>query len=173
MLFSAFLAFSAVKLFFCFDFKKALPPLSDCIDGVITGCYHVIMVNLTSRTYRFSQTTLDQIEWLQNYLGGMDATNVLRVAVADLYDRKRSRWKAVLVKREAGRYALLINGQPLLTVPETALERLPEAERTAMLQSEIDGLSAMARLLLVAAAGDEEIWLDHSFLDTLGGDRPG
>ena len=128
------------------------------------------MAELISRTYRFSQTTLDQIEWLQNYLGGMDATNVLRVAVSDLYDRKRSRWKARLVEREPGLYALQVDGQTLLRVSETALERLPEDQRTAMLQAEIDGLSAMAKLLLVAAAGEDEIWLDQEYLYDLTGD---
>lgn len=127
------------------------------------------MTELISRTYRFSQTTLDQIEWLQNYLGGMDATNVLRVAVADLYDRKRSRWKARLVESEPALYALQVDGQTLLRVSKTALDRLPEAERTAMLQPEIDGLSAMAKLLLVAAASDDEIWLDNSVLEELRG----
>ena len=128
------------------------------------------MAELISRTYRFSQTTLDQIEWLQNYLGGMDATNVLRVAVSDLYDRKRSRWKARLVEREPGLYALQVDGQTLLRVSETALERLPEDQRTAMLQAEIDGLSAMAKLLLVAAAGEDVIWLDQEYLYDLTGD---
>ena len=128
------------------------------------------MAELISRTYRFSQTTLDQIEWLQNYLGGMDATNVLRVAVADLYDRKRSRWRARLVEREPDLYALQIGGQTLLRVSENVLERLPEAERTAMLQPEIDGLSAMAKLLLVAAAGEDEVWLDQAYLDELRGE---
>jgi len=128
------------------------------------------MSKLISRTYRFSQTTLDQIEWLQNYLGGMDATNVLRVAVADLYDRKRSRWQARLVEREPGLYALQINDQTLLRVNETALDRLPEDERAAMMQAEIDGLSAMAKLLLVAAAGEDEIWLDQAYLDELRGE---
>jgi len=127
------------------------------------------MAELISRTYRFSQTTLDQIEWLQNYLGGMDATNVLRVAVADLYDRKRSRWRARLVERESGLYALQIGGQTLLRVNETALGRLPEEERTALMQAEIDGLSAMAKLLLVAAASEDEIWLDQAYLDELRG----
>jgi hypothetical protein len=131
------------------------------------------MAELISRTYRFSQTTLDQIEWLQNYLGGMDATNVLRVAVSDLYDRKRSQWKARLVEREPGLYALKVDGQTLLRVSETVLERLPEDERTAMLQSEIDGLSAMAKLLLVAAAGEDEIWLDNSVLEELRGNISG
>lgn len=128
------------------------------------------MAELISRTYRFSQTTLDQIEWLQNYLGGMDATNVLRVAVADLYDRKRSRWRARLVEREPGLYTLQIGGQTLLRVNETALGRLPEEERTALMQAEIDGLSAMAKLLLVAAAGEDEIWLNQAYLDELRGE---
>ena len=128
------------------------------------------MTELISRTYRFSQTTLDQIEWLQNYLGGMDATNVLRVAVADLYDRKRSLWKARLVEKEPDLYALQINSQTLLRVNETALNRLPEDERAAMMQAEIDGLSAMAKLLLVAAAGEDEIWLDQAYLDELRGE---
>jgi len=130
------------------------------------------MAELTSRTYRFSQTTLDQIEWLQNYLGGMDATNVLRVAVSDLYDRKRSRWRARLVEQTPGLFALQVNDRALLTVHATTLDRLPEAERTALSQSEIDGLSAMAKLLLAAATGADEIWLDQEYLDELRGEQP-
>jgi len=130
------------------------------------------MAELTSRTYRFSQTTLDQIEWLQNYLGGMDATNVLRVAVSDLYDRKRSRWRARLVEQTPGLFALQVNDRALLTVHATTLDRLPEAERTALAQSEIDGLSAMAKLLLAAATGADEIWLDQEYLDELRGEQP-
>ena len=128
------------------------------------------MAELISRTYRFSQTTLDQIEWLQNYLGGMDATNVLRVAVSDLYDRKRSRWKARLVEQEPGLYALQIGGQTLLRISGAVLDRLPEDERAALMQAEIDGLSAMAKLLLVAAAGEDVIWLDQEYLYDLTGD---
>ena len=131
------------------------------------------MAELISRTYRFSQTTLDQIEWLQNYLGGMDATNVLRVAVSDLYDRKRSRWKARLVEQEPGLYALQIGGQTLLRISGAVLDRLPEDEQSTMMQTDIDGLSAMTKLLLVAAAGDDEIWLDKSVLEALRGKTSG
>ena len=131
------------------------------------------MAELISRTYRFSQTTLDQIEWLQNYLGGMDATNVLRVAVSDLYDCKRSRWKARLVEQEPGLYALQIGGQTLLRISGAVLDRLPEDEQSTMMQTDIDGLSAMTKLLLVAAAGDDEIWLDKSVLEALRGKTSG
>ena len=131
------------------------------------------MAELISRTYRFSQTTLDQIEWLQNYLGGMDATNVLRVAVSDLYDRKRPRWKARLVEQEPGLYALQIGGQTLLRISGAVLDRLPEDEQSTMMQTDIDGLSAMTKLLLVAAAGDDEIWLDKSVLEALRGKTSG
>lgn len=128
------------------------------------------MTKLISRTYRFSQATLGQIEWLQTHLGGMDATNVLRVAVSELYDRKRSQWKARLVELDPGDYALQIGGQTLLQVSGTVLERLPKDEQAAMKQAEVDGLSAMAKLLLVAAAGEDEIWLNQDYLDELGGE---
>ncbi|MBC8496207.1 MAG: hypothetical protein H8D37_00965 [Chloroflexi bacterium] len=128
------------------------------------------MTKLISRTYRFSQATLNQIEWLQTHLGGMDATNVLRVAVSELYDRKQSQWKARLVELDPGNYALQIRGQTLLQISDTALDRFPEDERAAMMQTEVDGLSAMAKLLLVAAAGEDEIWLDQDYLDELGGE---
>ena len=131
------------------------------------------MAELISRTYRFSQTTLDQIEWLQNYLGGMDATNVLRVAISELYDRKRSKWRARLVELDPGDYALQIGGQTLLQINGTVLERLPKDEQAAMKQTEVDGLSAMTRLLLAAAAGEDDVWLDQKLLEKLRGDFSG
>jgi len=131
------------------------------------------MTELISRTYRFSPTTLNQIEWLQTHLGGMDATNVLRIAISELYDRKRSKWKARLIEQEPGTYALQIGGQTLLQINVTVLDRLPEEERAAMKQTEVDGLSAMTRLLLAAAAGEEDIWLDQKLLEELRGDFSG
>ncbi|MBC8503317.1 MAG: hypothetical protein H8D34_00535, partial [Chloroflexi bacterium] len=71
---------------------------------------------------------------------------------------------------EPGLYALQIGGQTLLRISRAALDRLPEDERTALMQAEIDGLSAMAKLLLVAAAGEDVIWLDQEYLYDLTGD---
>ena len=131
------------------------------------------MTELISRTYRFSKTTLNQIEWLQTHLGGMDATNVLRVAISELYDRKRSKWRARLVELDPGDYALQIGGQTLLQINGTVLERLPKDEQAAMKQTEVDGLSAMTRLLLAAAAGEDDVWLDQKLLEKLRGDFSG
>ena len=131
------------------------------------------MTELISRTYRFSKTTLNQIKWLQTHLGGMDATNVLRVAISELYDRKRSKWRARLVELDPGDYALQIGGQTLLQINGTVLERLPKDEQAAMKQTEVDGLSAMTRLLLAAAAGEDDVWLDQKLLEKLRGDFSG
>jgi hypothetical protein len=97
------------------------------------------MTELISRTHRFSQDTLDQIKWLGARLGGLDATNVLRVAVAERYHRKQ------------------------------ALEKLPKDEQTQMLIAETDGLALLMKLLLRAAAADEKVWLDEATFDELVG----
>jgi hypothetical protein len=127
------------------------------------------MTELISRTYRFSQDTLDQIEWLGARLGGLDATNVLRVAVAELYHRKQAEWKARLVVRESGFYDLQVGEQTLARVRKPALEKLPEAEQAQMLVAETDGLASLVKLLLGAATAGEKVWLDEDALDDLVG----
>jgi hypothetical protein len=130
------------------------------------------MTELISRTYRFSQDTLDQIEWLGARLGGLDATNVLRVAIADLYHSKQAEWKARLVESESGYYDLQVGDQTLVRVRKPALERLPEDEQAKMLVAETDGLGSLVRLLLGAAAAGEKVWLDeNAFDDLFGSDR--
>jgi hypothetical protein len=130
------------------------------------------MTELISRTYRFSHDTLDQVEWLGARLGGLDATNVLRLAVAELFHRKQAEWKARLVARESGFYDLQVGDQTLARVRKPALEKLPEDEQANMLVAEMDGLSSLVRLLLGAAAAGEKIWLDEGAFDNLlGSDR--
>lgn len=127
------------------------------------------MTELISRTYRFSPNTLDQIEWLQARLGGLDATNILRVAVAELYHRKQAEWKARLVVREPGFYDLQVGDRTLARVRKPSLEGLPQDEQAEMLVAETDGLSMLVRLLLGAAAAGEKIWLDEGAFDDLLG----
>jgi len=130
------------------------------------------MTELISRTYRFSQDTLDQIEWLGARFGGLDATNVLRVAVAELYHRKQAEWKARLIANESGFYDLRVGEQTLARVRKPALEKLPGDEQAQMLVAETDGLAALVKLLLGAAAAGEKVWLDETaFDDLLGADR--
>ncbi len=127
------------------------------------------MTELISRTYRFSQDTLNQIEWLGVRLGGLDATNVLRVAVAELYHRKQAEWKARLVVHESGFYDLQVGDQTLARVRKPSLEKLPEDEQAQMLVAETDGLASLVKLLLGAAAAGEKVWLDEDAFDDLVG----
>jgi len=127
------------------------------------------MTELISRTYPFSQDTLNQIEWLGDRLGGLDATNVLRVAVAELYHRKQAEWKAQLIASESGFYDLRVGEQTLARVRKPALEKLPEDEQAQMLIAETDGLASLTKLLLGAAAAGEKVWLDEATLDDLAG----
>jgi hypothetical protein len=125
------------------------------------------MTELISRTYRFSQGTLDQIEWLGARFGGLDATNILRVAVAELYYRKQAEWKAKLIANESGFYDLRVGEQTLARVRKPSLEKLPEDEQAQMLVAETDGLASLVKLLLGAAAAGEKVWLDGEALDDL------
>ena len=120
-----------------------------------------------SRTYRLSPQTLDQIEWLGGRLGGLDATSVIRVAVAELYHRKRVEWQARLVARDDGSLDLQVSGRTLARLGRSSLDRLPQEEREKLLAVEADGLSALTLLLLGAAAGGEEVWLNPEELERL------
>ena len=123
------------------------------------------MSKLITRTYRFSEETLAQIEWLAARLGGLDATSVLRQAVADLYHRKQAEWRACLVDQGDGSYALQIGERMLARVDASVLDKLPEDEREGILTGEADGLSALTLLLLGAAAGDEVVWLSDDLVE--------
>ena len=123
------------------------------------------MSNLITRTYRFSEETLAQIEWLAARLGGLDATSVLRQAVAELYHRKQAEWRACLVDQGDGSYTLQVGERTLAQVNASVLDKLPEGEREGILTGEADGLSALTLLLLGAAAGDEVIWLSDDLLE--------
>lgn len=125
------------------------------------------MSELTSRTYKFAQVTLDKVEWLQRHFGGMTATDVLRVAVDELYDRKRSQRRGSLVEQD-GLYTLQVGGQTLLQVQAAVLDRLSREEREAMVQrEEVDAFTVMTKLILAASAGEDVVWLDHDYLDEL------
>lgn len=123
------------------------------------------MSDLISRTYRFSEETLAQIEWLAARLGGLDATSVLRQAVAELYHRKQAEWKSCLVDQGDGSYTLQVGERVLAQVDASVLDKLPEDEREGILTGKADGLSALTLLLLGAAAGDEVVWLDQDYLN--------
>jgi hypothetical protein len=130
------------------------------------------MTPLVSRNYRFSPETLDQIEWLQGRLGGLDATHVLRLAVAELYHRKRAAWKAGLVAKDPGFYELQVSGQTLARLRTSSLAPLPEREQGKMLATETDGLASLVRILLGAAAAGEKIWIDYDTFDELLVENP-
>jgi hypothetical protein len=123
------------------------------------------MSNLITRTYRFSEETLAEIEWLAARLGGLDATSVLRQAVAELYQRKQAAWKARLVDQGDGSYALHVGERTLARVDASVLDKLPDGEREGILTGEADGLSALALLLLGAAVGDDVVWLSDDLVE--------
>ena len=121
----------------------------------------------TSRTYRFDQQTLEQIYWLATRMGDLDDTDVLRLAVAELYHRKRAEWRARLIPRPDGTYDLQVHGLTLARVGEPALGGLPEEVGEGLLTASADGLSALTLLLLGAAAAGEKIWIDDEVLGSL------
>ncbi len=123
------------------------------------------MSDLITRTYRFSEETLAQIEWLAARLGGLDATSVLRQAIAELYHRKQAEWKARLVDQGDGSYTLQVGERTLAQVNASVLDKLPEGEREGILTGDADGLSVLTLLLLGAAAGDEVVWLSNDLLE--------
>lgn len=78
------------------------------------------------RAYRLSETTLAQIEWLSHILGAITATDVVTIAVAELYERKKAEMPLVqLTKQREGFFDIEVRGETLMSFDEEILDHLP------------------------------------------------
>ena len=115
-----------------------------------------------SRTYRLSQKTLDQINWISSRMGDLNATDVITAAVAELYEHKRAEEPiAHLLPIENGSYDLIVNNETLIRISEKTLKQLPDEIKNEMLASLSEGGEALTYLVLAAAKVDESIWVNH------------
>lgn len=82
------------------------------------------------KAYRLSDKTLYQIDWLKSQLGDITATDVITIAVAELYNRIRGEIPLVqLVEAEEGFFDVEVQGETLMRFNEEIIEHLPEGFR--------------------------------------------
>jgi hypothetical protein len=119
----------------------------------------------TPKTQRFSDETLHQVEWLASRMGGIDATSVHTIAIAEMYERKHHEYKAK-VSQIPGTdgHQLSIGNVPIAYFGEKTLEHLP-ADRRAALEAGNQEDTALAEIVLAGARADEKIMF---FPDAIG-----
>ena len=123
-----------------------------------------------SRTYRLSQKTLDQINWLSSRMGDLNATDVITAAVAELYEHKRSEEPvAHLIPVSNGSYDLTVNGETLVRISEKTLKQLPDNLKSEMLAGLSGAGEALTYLVLATAKEDESIWINHEAIAKIFG----
>ena len=112
----------------------------------------------TPRAFRLSETTLNQIEWLKIHLGDITATDVITVAVAELYHRKKAELPtAQLVPLEGGTFDLQVHGETALRLSEAVMEHLPEEFKEDLISGRAKVGDALVYLVLAAAKANEKI----------------
>jgi hypothetical protein len=109
------------------------------------------------RSYRFEDTTLEQIEWLGKRLGHINDTAVLTVAVAELYHRRQSEEIARLRANGQAGYDLMIGNTRVFTVGEATVQKLPEEQRLALLGDGARSRNILSIIILGAALAGEKI----------------
>jgi hypothetical protein len=123
----------------------------------------------TPKNFRLSADTLRQLDWLAARLGGISATDVITIAVADLHERKRREWKAKISRTEdGGGWRLAVGGTPIAYCGEKTLQALPAGRRRALLEGNQED-AALAELILAAARADEQIVLSPQTIAGLYG----
>lgn len=111
---------------------------------------------METKNYRLSAETRSQIDWLKERFG-VTATDVVRLAVAGLFDEERSRLPlAQLVETPEG-WVLTCQGQAVLGVGEGAVAGLPEHIRAQLKLGSADVGDAFTYLILTAARAGEKI----------------
>ena len=126
-----------------------------------------------SRTYRLSQKTLDQINWLSSRMGDLNATDVITAAVAELYEHKRAEEPiAHLLPTGNGSYDLTVDGETLIRISEKTLKQLPDEVKDEMLAGLSEGGEALTYLVLAAVKEEEPIWINHEAISRVFGIQP-
>jgi len=85
----------------------------------------------TPKTYRLSDKSLKQMEWLSARLD-LTATDVLERAVADLFEREREKIRARLIPLDGGLYEFRVDDLPVAVVEQKAVDRMGEYARQLM-----------------------------------------
>jgi hypothetical protein len=119
------------------------------------------------KNYRLSEETRYQINWLKERLG-VSATDIIRLAVAGLFDEERAKLPlAQLVETPEG-WVLASQGNAVLGVGSGAVEDLPEEVRSRLLAGTADVGEAFSYLLLTAArVGENVSWNRSTVVETL------
>lgn len=112
----------------------------------------------TPRAYRLSDTTLDQVNWLKFRMGDITATDVITVAVAELYDRKKAELPlAQLIPQEDGFFDLAVQGEIAMRLSSDAIDDLPTEFKEKLIAGHAKIGDALVYLLLAAAKGGQKI----------------
>lgn len=82
----------------------------------------------TPKSYRMGKGTLEQISWLSKRLGGLNDTEVIALAIADLYERKQEEYRTRLTSVD-GRKIISVGGVPVAGVDEKSYKALPREVR--------------------------------------------
>jgi hypothetical protein len=75
------------------------------------------------KDYRFSQETLQKIDWLSDRLK-INATQVMERAVEVLFEQQRAALRLRAVRREDGMYLIQTDGLPLVVINEAVLKEM-------------------------------------------------
>ena len=118
-----------------------------------------------TKSFRLSRRTLEQIEWLAFFLGDITATDVITLAVAELYERKRGEFPVVqLIPQQGGHYDLQVQGKTVLRLSEDTLSYLPDEVRADLLSGRAQLGDALVHLVLSAARSGDKLGIDRTTL---------
>ncbi len=123
-------------------------------------------------TFKLSQKTKEQISWLKQRLGDVAATDVVAIAVADLYERKQAEFTARLVARDNG-YDLQIGDITVANCEAAVIERLPQPQRDGLVKKGAPHSGVLAALALSGAATGEKITLYPEAINLVYGPQAG
>jgi hypothetical protein len=115
-------------------------------------------VTKVHRAYRLSETTLAQIEWLSHILGGITATGVVTIAVAELYECKKAEMPLVqLTKKKEGFFDIEARGETLMRFDEEILDHLPAEFRDDLMAGRAHLGDTLVYLVLSLAKGKGQL----------------
>jgi hypothetical protein len=87
------------------------------------------VANKKMTSFRLGKTTEDQLDWLAKRFGGVSATDVVTLAVADLYERKQEEFRTRLTKL-VDQYILSVGGIPIAAFGQKDYQLLPKAAKS-------------------------------------------
>jgi hypothetical protein len=110
------------------------------------------------KAYRLSDKTLYQIDWLKSQLGDITATDVITIAVAELYNRIKGEIPLVqLVKTEEGFFDVEVQGETLMRFNEEIIEHFPEDFREDLMAGRAPLEDVFVYLILSVTKGKGQV----------------